>query len=91
MKRTRRSLKKYVESSSSESDEQPLKKSPISKSNNASKEESSSSESDIENYLHKPEKLDLNSDFFKANAVKVETEGWFDSCNLYNSLLKNVF
>lgn len=97
MKRTRRSLKKYVESSSSDSDEQPLKKSPISKSNNnVNKEESSSSESDIENYLHKPEKLDLNSDFFKPNAttqpVNVQTEGRFHPCNLFhfNCLLKII-
>lgn len=68
MKRNRRSAKKYVESSESE-DDRPLKKTPPSSEEKATRESGSSSESDIENYLSKPEKLDFSSDFFKTKSV----------------------
>ncbi|KAF7268305.1 hypothetical protein GWI33_018570 [Rhynchophorus ferrugineus] len=65
MKRNRGSAKKYIESSDSEND-RPLKKTPPSSEEKPTRESDSSSESDIENYLSKPEKLDFSSDFFKT-------------------------
>ncbi|XP_060535427.1 DNA repair protein complementing XP-C cells homolog [Cylas formicarius] len=66
MKRTRSSIKRYVESSDSE-DDPPSKKLISPQAPKAEKNtESSSSESDIENYLQRPDKLDLNSEFFNS-------------------------
>lgn len=79
MKRARGSVKKYIESSESE-DERPLKRSSPSNEKKINPGDSSSSESDIENYLQNPEKLDLDSEFFNTKTV---TE--------FENIEKNIF
>ncbi|KAH1011769.1 hypothetical protein HUJ04_001064 [Dendroctonus ponderosae] len=65
MKRTRTSVKKYVQSSDSE-DDRPLKKPSPNQKTHTANGGSSSSESDIETYLHRPEKLNFDSEFFAS-------------------------
>ncbi|XP_066149053.1 DNA repair protein complementing XP-C cells homolog [Euwallacea fornicatus] len=69
MKRSRGSLRNFIEGSSSEDEKIPPKKPHSPFENPSTNGDSSSSESDIETYLHKPEKLDLNSTFFNSKAL----------------------
>ncbi|XP_066261366.1 DNA repair protein complementing XP-C cells homolog [Euwallacea similis] len=68
MKRRRGGLRNFIESSSSEDEKSSPKKSPPSQKLTTNGD-LSSSESDIETYLQKPEKLDLNSTFFNSKAI----------------------
>nr|CAI5861257.1 unnamed protein product [Callosobruchus analis] len=67
MQRVKAGRKAYVEDSSSSSeDENPTKKTEANVTEEQRKCESSSSESDIENYLQRPDKIDLSSEFFQV-------------------------
>ncbi|KAL1502453.1 hypothetical protein ABEB36_007592 [Hypothenemus hampei] len=83
MKRTRASVKTYVENSDSD-EPSPPKRSPIQKEP-CGNGDSSSSESDIENYLQKAEKLDLTSPFFN---FKSNNEPEFEKIesNIFNGV-----
>ncbi|CAH1963327.1 unnamed protein product [Acanthoscelides obtectus] len=77
MRRAKAGRKVYVEDSSDSEDEQPTKK--IKEKNqkvapDPEKNESSSSESDIENYLQRPDKIDLSSEFYQVKTKDNESE-----------------